>query len=55
MQFIITLNTIKDNLIYTYKGKLFIYTNSLERKKVEMLEDFVRSRRKNKFLDPSSK
>jgi len=54
MRFTIPLNTIKDDLIYTYRGKSFIYTNGLEGKKVEMLEDLICSRRKADFLDANS-
>jgi hypothetical protein len=53
VQFTIPLNTIKDDLTYTHRGKSFIHTNNLEGKEVEMLEDLVRSRRKGEFLDPS--
>ncbi|KAL2203436.1 hypothetical protein CC79DRAFT_1390855 [Sarocladium strictum] len=52
VRFTIPLNTIEDNLTYTHRGKSFIYTNGLEGKEVEMLEDLVRSRRKSEFLDP---
>ncbi|KAL2209730.1 hypothetical protein CC79DRAFT_1321165 [Sarocladium strictum] len=52
VRFTILLDTIEDDLTYTHRGKSFIYTNDLEGKEVEMLEDLVRSRRKGEFLDP---
>ncbi|KAL2211178.1 hypothetical protein CC79DRAFT_1353329 [Sarocladium strictum] len=41
VQFTIPLDTIEDDLTYTHRGKLFIYTNGLEGKEVEMLEDLT--------------
>jgi hypothetical protein len=54
VRFTIPLNTIEDNLIYIYRGKLFIYINGLEGKEIEILEDFIYSRRKADFLDANS-
>ncbi|KAL2211173.1 hypothetical protein CC79DRAFT_1347853 [Sarocladium strictum] len=39
VRFTIPLNTIKNDLTYTHRGKSFIHTNNLEGKEVEMLED----------------
>jgi hypothetical protein len=51
VRFKILLASIKDDLTQTQRGKSFIYSNSLVRKEVEILEDLVNGRRKREFLD----
>lgn len=41
IRFAIPLESIEDDLTYTVRGKSFIYSNSLARKEIEMLEDLV--------------
>ncbi len=54
VRFTILLAEIKDDLTQTQQGKSFIYSNSLTRKEVEILEDLINRRRKREFLDKNS-
>ena len=54
IRFTIPLASIKDDLTQIQRGKSFIYSNSLTRKEVEILEDLVNRQRKREFLDKNS-
>ncbi len=54
VRFTILLAKIKDDLTQTQWGKSFIYSNSLARKEVEMLEDLINRQQKQEFLDKNS-
>ncbi|KFY92193.1 hypothetical protein V500_04254 [Pseudogymnoascus sp. VKM F-4518 (FW-2643)] len=51
VRFKIPLADIEDDLTHTQRGKSFIHSNGLAGKEVEMLEDLVNGRRRQKFLD----
>lgn len=51
VRFKIPLADIEDDLMYTQRGKCFIYSNGLVGKEVEMLEDLVSGRQRQEFLD----
>ncbi|KFZ14409.1 hypothetical protein V501_03257, partial [Pseudogymnoascus sp. VKM F-4519 (FW-2642)] len=51
VRFKIPLADIEEDLTHTQRGKSFIHSNGLAGKEVEMLEDLVKGRRRQEFLD----